>query len=77
MTEGLIYTLLTAAFTWTVGTGLGMGALSLLLDRSPSFTILPSVVCMPVLLFLSLLIPALCQKSINRKSVVERMRETE
>lgn len=79
--EGVTYTVLTAIFTWTIGSLLGIIGLKFMVGESSyytmDFTILPSVVCMPVLLLLSVIIPVLCQKYINKKSVVERLREAE
>lgn len=79
--EGLIYMLLTFVFTCTIGTLIGYYGLSLLLSGSDyyivSFTIMPSMVCMPILLILTIIIPVLSQKYVNSESVVERLRRTE
>lgn len=79
--EGMVYTVLTALFTWTIGIWIGELGLIFMLSGSGyftlRFTIIPSVVCMPVLLLLSVMIPVLCQRCVNSKSVVERMREAE
>lgn len=79
--EGMIYMLLTAAFTWTIGILLGRVGLLLMMGGSDyftlKFTIMPSVICMPVLLLLSVVIPVLSQGYVNRESVVERLRKAE
>lgn len=79
--EGLSYMLLTLGFTWTAGTVLGSFGLKLLLGGSTyfivNFTILPSVVCVPVFLFLAVAIPLLSRKYVNGGSVVERLRVAE
>ena len=41
------------------------------------FTLLPIALCIPVLLAVVLLVPAACHRSMNRISVVERMRKAE
>lgn len=79
MLEGVVYTVFTAMFTWTVG--IGIGNFIFMLNGNSyftmKFTIIPSVICMPVLFFICILVPALCQKWVNQKSIVERMREEE
>jgi len=79
--EGLIYMLLTVVFTCTIGTLIGYYGLSLLLSGSSyytiTFTFVPALVCMPILLILTVLIPVLSQKYVNSESVVERLRRTE
>ena len=79
--EGLIYMLLTAVFTWTIGILLGnCGLLFMMGGRiyfTLKFTIMPSVICMPILLLLSIVIPVLSQRYVNSESVVERLRKAE
>ncbi len=79
--EGLIYLVLTLILTCTIGTVIGYYALSLLLSGSSyytiTFTVIPSIVCMPIVLILTILIPLLSQKYVNSESVVERLRRTE
>lgn len=81
MLEGLNYMLLTFGFTWTLGTVLGKLGLMMLLSESEyfviNFTILPSVICMPMFLLLVVAIPLLSRKYANGGSVVERLRVTE
>lgn len=79
--EGLIFMLWTAGITCTLGTLLGKIALQMILRESAYFTIkytvIPSLVCMPFFLGLSVLIPVLSRKYINRESIVERLRRGE
>ena len=79
--EGLIFMLWTAGITCTLGTLLGKIALQMILRESAYFTIkytvIPSLVCMPFFLGLSVLIPVLSQKYINRESIMERLRRGE
>jgi putative ABC transport system permease protein len=76
--EGAAYTLLTAAFTLTVG--LGFGWLIMRLIAGPvwffkeSFTALPSVICLPLLLAVCAAAPIVCYAKLNSSSVVERLR---
>lgn len=79
--EGLSYMLLTFGFAWTAGTVLGKLGLTMLLGGSEyfviKFTILPSVLCLPVFLLLAIVIPLLSGKYVNGGSVVERLRMAE
>lgn len=79
--EGLIYMLLTSVVTCTIGAVIGYYGISLLLSGSNyytiTFTIMPSMLCMPILLMLTIIIPLLSQKYVNCESVVERLRRTE
>lgn len=78
--EGLIYMLLTFAFTATIGTLIGSYGMSMLLGNQyykVHFTIIPAVVCMPIFLMIAVLIPVLSQRYVNGESVVERLRMTE
>ena len=79
--EGMIYMLLIMTFTWTIGIVIGKYGLLLMLGGSEyytlKFTIIPSILCMPVLLLLSVAIPVLSQRYVNRESVVERLRRAE
>lgn len=78
--EGLIYMLLTFAFTCTIGTLIGNYGLSLIFGSgyfTANFTIVLAIVCMPVFMLIAILIPVLCQKYVNGESVVERLRMAE
>ena len=41
------------------------------------FTLLPLVICIPILLAVVVLVPAVCRRSMNRLSVIDRLRRTE
>lgn len=77
--ESIYYMVLTFCATWTIGSWLGKGVLSLLTEESayftPKFTITPSVICMPFLLIFAIMIPVLSRRYMNRESVVERILE--
>lgn len=78
--EGLFYTIFTVVFALTAGTAIGMAAVSLLSGAqflTMNYTVIPSLVCIPFLVLLSGLIPYLSQRTMQRKSVVERLRECE
>lgn len=76
--EGIDYMVLAAIITWTLGTLLGMCGLTLLTGGSDCFTIrytiLPSVYCMPVFLLLAIIIPSMCQKMVDKESIIDRLR---
>ena len=72
--------LLTFIFTCTLGIWLGYYGLSMVVGGgfyTLRFTIIPSIICMPVFLMLAVLIPVLSQKCVNGESVVERLRMAE
>lgn len=79
--EGMVYMILTFGFTWTIGSLIGNYGVLFVLGESEyytvNYTIVPSIVCMPMFLLLSVLIPILSQKYVNGESVVERLRMAE
>ncbi|MEG0912659.1 MAG: FtsX-like permease family protein, partial [Oscillospiraceae bacterium] len=79
--EGLIYTVFTAVFALTVGSVLGYLAIGGLTGggayMSPHFTVLPSLLCLPILAAISVLVPYFSCHSMHRDSIVERLREAE
>lgn len=79
--EGLIYTILTAVFVLTAGCVLGYFSISAITGGGfylkTYFTVLPSLLCLPFLAFISILVPLISQRVIGRDSIVERLRETE
>lgn len=79
--EGLVYTVLTAIFALTIGSVLGSlgvnaisGGASYL---SSYFTVVPSLLCLPVLAIISIIVPYMSGRSMNKNSLVERLREAE
>lgn len=81
ISEGFIYTALTMLFTLTIGVVLEALGMGLLFGGSeylrPTITVLPSLLCLPVLLLICGLIPYVCQRVIYHKSIVERLRDAE
>ncbi|MEG0191270.1 MAG: ABC transporter permease, partial [Lachnospiraceae bacterium] len=79
--EGLLYTVFTAVFALTVGSVLGYLAIGGLtgggLYMSLHFTVLPSLLCLPILAVLSIFVPYCTGRSLHRDSIVERLREAE
>ncbi|MDR1558952.1 MAG: hypothetical protein LBS84_04485 [Clostridiales bacterium] len=76
--EGVSYTALTAAFTLTFGLGGGWLITRLIAGQvwffKESFTPLPAIFCLPLLLAVCAAAPIICHAKLNRESVVERLR---
>ncbi len=77
--EGAWYAVLTLALVLTLGTAVGAGLVrgiagSIWFFRF-RFTLVPALVCAPILLALCVLIPLLCAKLLQRESIVDRLRE--
>ncbi len=81
VSEGLTYTVLTAAFVLSIGSAIGYALVYLMAGGtimfSPSFSVMPVVVCLPILVVVAIIVPLLCYKAANRDSIVERLREVE
>ncbi|MEG0898058.1 MAG: ABC transporter permease, partial [Ruthenibacterium sp.] len=79
--EGLFYTAFTAVFALTVGSAIGYLAIGGLtgggLYMSLHFTVLPSLLCLPILAAISVLVPYCSGHSLHRDSIVERLRVAE
>ena len=77
MWEGISYAVLTAAVSVLLGTPLCFLLVNFIAGESfsDSFTLTPVLVCVPVLIILSALIPAAVYSVLCRESVVERLRE--
>lgn len=79
--EGLVYMVLTAIFTLTIGSVLGyFGVVALSggsLYLGGYFTVIPSLLCIPILAVISILVPHISEKIISKNSIVERLREVE
>lgn len=75
--EGIYYAGITIVISMVLGSllnltliaGLGSGFFFF----SPQFTVTPILICLPVLLFVVILIPVMGYRQIKKKSVVERM----
>ncbi|GHU74906.1 efflux ABC transporter permease [Clostridia bacterium] len=76
--EGALYTLLTAAFTLSVGLGCGWLIMRLIAGQvwffKENFTALPSIICLPLLLTVCVAAPIVCYAKLNSSSIVERLR---
>jgi putative ABC transport system permease protein len=79
--EGIMYTGLTLIVTLTLGSILCYLGLSAFVSgasyMSMHFTIVPSLICFPILLMITVMVPLLSQKAVNKTSIVERLREVE
>ena len=78
--EGLYYTMLSAALSLVLSAALGplVGSLcSVFWFFTYRFTVLPVLAVMPLFLILGILIPLLTYRSVNRHTIVERLREIE
>lgn len=81
ITEGLIYT----ASAGVMSVVLGVAASALVANTiatslwffSYRFTLLPLIAAIPVLLVIGILLPVLVLKSVEKQSIVDRLRETE
>ena len=78
--EGLYYTMLSAALSLVLSAALGplVGSLcSVFWFFTYRFTVLPVLTVIPLFLILGILVPLLMYRSVNRRTIVERLRETE
>lgn len=78
--EGLYYTMLSAALSLVLSAALGplAGSLcSVFWFFTYQFTVLPVLAVIPLSLILGILIPLLVYRSVNRRTIVERLREIE
>lgn len=81
MLESIIYILLTAGVTLTLGSALCYIGLNALVSGASYmklyFTIIPSLLCLPVLMLIAVIVPTISHKNVCKGSVVERLREVE
>ncbi len=81
ISEGLVYTVFTAAFVLSIGSAIGYALVYLVAGGTimftPSFSVMPVVLCLPILVLVAIIVPFVCYKTANRDSVVERLREAE
>ncbi len=78
--EGLYYTMLSAALSLVLSAALGplVGSLcAAFWFFTYQFTVLPVLAVIPLFLALGILIPLLTYRSVNRRTIVERLREAE
>lgn len=77
--EGLYYmgiTLITSYIVSALAVGIGVRAMVAEGYSTFHFTLMPLVICTPILLIFAILIPYMCFKNLEKKSIVERLRET-
>lgn len=75
--EGLCYAVITLAISYllsSIAVGIGIRAMVAGGFTTFRFTLLPLVVCTPILLIFAVLIPVLCFRNLEKQSVVERLR---
>ena len=75
--EGLYYAAITLAASYLVSAaavGIGVRAMVDGGFTTFHFTLLPLMICTPVLLIFAVLIPYLCFKNLEKESIVERLR---
>lgn len=78
--EGLSYAVLTLLVSYIVSAlavGIGVRAMVTGGYTTFHFTLMPLVICTPVLLIMAVLIPYFCFKNLEKQSIVERLRVTE
>ena len=75
--EGLYYAGITLAVSYVLGSVTVGILLRMIVPDSYStfqFTLLPLIVCTPILLVLAVLIPYICFQKLEKRSVAERLR---
>ena len=79
--EGLIYAALTTLFASTAGSVICWAGVKLLTNQIWFFkwhlTVLPILVCVPLMAVIAVLIPYICGRSTTRHSIIERLGVTE
>ena len=79
--EGVLYSVFTLLFTLTIGYFISQMMITSITGGSRFmnnyFTIMPSLLCFPALLAISAIVPLLCQRTVGKQSIVERLREAE
>lgn len=75
--EGLDYAAITLIVSYIVSTlavGIGVRAMTANEFSTFHFTLMPLMICTPILLAFAVLIPFLCFKNLEKQSIVERLR---
>ena len=79
--EGLYYAVSTLAASYVLGTlGVAIGIRAMVSGGWTAtfhFTLMPLVICTPILIIFAILIPYICFKNLEKQSIVERLRATE
>ena len=75
--EGLCYAVITLAASYLLGSlavGIGVRAMVTGGFTTFRFTLLPLLICTPILLLFAVLIPCICFRNLEKHSIVERLR---
>ena len=75
--EGLDYAVITLIVSYiasALAVGIGVRAMTANEFSTFHFTLMPLMVCTPILLAFAVLIPFLCFKNLEKQSIVERLR---
>lgn len=79
--EGLLYIIFTLLFSLSIGSVIGFYLIQLSMGGniafSAKFSIMPSILCTPILILISIFIPLISHKIINKDSITERLREAQ
>ncbi len=79
--EGLCYAVSTLAASYVLGTlGIAIGIRAMVSGDWTAtfhFTLMPLVICTPILIIFAILIPYICFKNLEKQSIVERLRATD
>ncbi len=79
--EGLYYAVSTLAASYVLGTlGVAIGIRAMVSGDWTAtfhFTLMPLVICTPILIIFAILIPYICFKNLEKQSIVERLRATD
>ena len=78
--EGLDYAGLTLIASYIISVlAVGIGVRAMVAEGYSTFhfTLMPLVICTPILIIFAILIPYLCFKNLEKQSIVERLRATE
>lgn len=79
--EGLYYAVSTLVASYVLGTlGVAIGIRAMVSGDWTAtfhFTLMPLVICTPILIIFAILIPYICFKNLEKQSIVERLRATD
>ena len=79
--EGLYYAVSTLVASYVLGTlGVAIGVRAMVSGDWTAtfhFTLIPLVICTPILIIFAILIPYICFKNLEKQSIVERLRATD
>lgn len=79
--EGLLYIIFTLLFSLSLGSVIGFYLIQLSMGGniafSAKFSVMPSILCVPILILISIAIPLISYHMINKDSITERLRIVE